>query len=58
VDLQFVEHDDRQFSFFYYSATLWPASAGLPDEMLGIGTWDLFRNFGRDFSLVFEAPKA
>jgi hypothetical protein len=52
------EDDDRPYSFFYYPATMWPTAAGPPDQIVGLGTWDLFRHFDRDFKSVFESSKA
>jgi hypothetical protein len=52
------EDDNRPYSFFYYPATMWPSTAGPPDEVVGLGTWDLFRNLDKDFAQVFESSKA
>ena len=35
---------------------LWPAAAGDPAKMLGIGTWDPFDNVERDYAQVFCRP--
>jgi hypothetical protein len=38
------------------TSLLWPADAGVPAEVLGVGTWDFGEPLERDFRVVFDRP--
>ncbi|MDY3558385.1 hypothetical protein R5W23_005478 [Gemmata sp. JC673] len=42
-------------AFYRFPVELWPPEAGNPADVLGLGTWDLFDTFDRDFEPVFPA---
>jgi hypothetical protein len=50
------EEDLARWGVFYrFPVELWPPEAGNPADVLGLGTWDLFDTFDRDFEQVFPA---
>lgn len=51
------DEDVARWGVFYrFPVELWPPEAGDPAEVLGLGTWDLFASFDRDFEPVVPAP--
>lgn len=52
-----VQGDLAKWGVFYrFPVELWPVEAGDPGAILGLGTWDLFDGFDRDFDQVFPPP--
>ena len=52
-----VAGDLKRWGVFYrFPVELWPSEAGNPAEVLGLGTWDVFDNFERDFVQEFPPP--
>ncbi len=48
----------RWGEFCRFPVELWPSEGGDPAVVLGLGTWDLFDNFDRDFEQVCPRPSA
>lgn len=49
---------DRGRALYSAALQLWPAAAGDPVEMLGVGTWDPFEHVERDYTETLSRPCA
>lgn len=47
----------RWTQFYRFPVEMWPANAGDPAEVLGLGTWDLFDPFDKNFVQVYPVKK-
>lgn len=56
ADLQITEPHiiEGGDTFYEFPVSEWPKSAGDPEEVLSLGTWDPYLNWEEDFSMVYE----